>query len=120
MARKSEQGGGIGETSPGMYFHGFSGKPLSEIEFVGDPEQSIGDTFAISVVVELTGVNIEKIKDGTRHVLKLRVKETAPLHLVAKASEAKVDPNQTTIDEELGDYAEPGYTEDPDAEESEA
>lgn len=104
MAKVTMANGDTGATTEDMYLHGYSGKPLSQYEFVGDPEASIGDTFAIAITAELTGVNIEKIKDGTRHVLKLRVLESAPLQLVRKASEAHVDPNQIPMDEALGDY----------------
>lgn len=102
-----------GGTTDGMYHHRYSGGGTDQFEFPGDnPHDHIGDTFAMTVLVELKAVVSDRIADGPREVLAFRVINSAPPKLVAKAGGA--DPNQTSIDDyddegeantDFGDYS---------------
>lgn len=88
---------GTGGTSEGMYFNQFSGKPTTQYEFPGDPREHRGDNFKLEVVVELTKVTSDTVKDGPREIVSYKVLESKPAVLVARADGH--DPNQTSIDD---------------------
>ncbi|WP_298442457.1 hypothetical protein [Gordonia sp. (in: high G+C Gram-positive bacteria)] len=111
---------GEGGTTEGMFLHRYSGGGTSQFEFPGgDPHDYIGDTFAMTVSVELAAVVADRISEGPREILKFKVIDSAPPKFVAKANGE--DPDQTSIDElddapaggNYGDYEPP--SDDPDA-----
>ena len=85
-----------------MYLHRYSGGSPDLFEFEGDPYEAIGDTFKVTVVVELAKVVTDQTKDGPRHLLGLKVLDSQPLRLHARA-----DINQTSIDDLTDDDPEP-------------
>lgn len=97
MAQVSKHNG-EGGTTDGMYLHRYSGGGVDQFEFAGgDPHDYIGATFAVNARVELTKVVSDRIADGPREILGLRVIDSQPLKFVARSDGS--DPNQTSIDD---------------------
>lgn len=110
---------GEGGTTAGMYHHKYSGGGTDQFEFPGgSPHDYIGDTFAMTVRVELKAVVSDRISDGPREILQFKVIDSAPPKFVAKANGE--DPGQTSIEDidddpaggNYGDYEPP--SDDPD------
>lgn len=97
MARVYHMNGTDGASPEGLYFNQFSGKPTSQYEFPGDPREHRGDRFKLEVVVELTKVTSDTVKDGEREIIGFKVLEAKPVVLVARADGH--DPNQMTTDD---------------------
>ncbi|QDB74835.1 hypothetical protein KNU56_gp58 [Gordonia phage Arri] len=88
---------GDGGTSAGMYKHAFSGSPITQYEFPGDPRDHRGDVYVFEVRAELTKVVSDHVKDGDREVIGWKIIDSKPARLVARADNQ--DPNQTSIDD---------------------
>lgn len=97
MSRVLHMNGVKGASSEGLYFNQFSGKPTSQYEFPGDPREHRGDRFKLEVVVELTKVTSDTVKDGEREIIGFKVLEAKPVVLVARTDGH--DPNQMTTDD---------------------
>lgn len=130
MAKVTTLNGESGNSTEGMYFHQYTGKPESQYEFrlgddvltveglgAVDPHEYVGATFSVNVRVKLGSVKEEEIKNGTREILGLRVVDSGPLRLVERAAKKDsksestktdddTDPNQATIDDYSEDYGD--------------
>ena len=96
---------GEGGTTEGMYFHRYSGTPLSQHEFRTslegepmDPREYRGDVFVMEVRCELSKVISDQTNDGDRDIIVWKVVDSAPGKRIGRGP--KHDPNQTTIDGE--------------------
>lgn len=127
MAKVEKQNGEGGSTE-GMFFHRFSGTPVSQYEFrlregddtpsdnpldADDPRDSRKDVFVFEVRAELSKVISDSTNDGDRDVIVWKVLDSKPGKRVqrgqkkpAKSEEPDVDPNQMELSEEAGDWTQ--------------
>lgn len=113
---KVQKFNGEGGTSDGLFFHAFSGRPVSQYDWPnsdGDPSANLGDVFVLTIRAEVVKVVEDEIKDGRRQTIGFKVIDSKLGNMVAKSD--CVDPNQTSIDDvddddgDYGDYTPPAY-----------
>lgn len=108
---KVQKMNGEGGTTEGMFFHRFSGTPVSQYEFrlsedgtpsendldADDPRDYRKDVFVFEVRAELSKVISDSTNDGDRDVIVWKVLDSKPGKRVERGKKEH-DPNQTTVD----------------------